>query len=51
MKLSTCMVIRKLSLFRVHVRTQIRQVHGLVDDFVSQVIDMEVSNQLCGHML
>jgi hypothetical protein len=51
MKLSICMVIINLSLFRVDVRTHIRQAHGLVDNYVSQVIDMEVSNQSCGHML
>ena len=28
----------------------IRLAHVLVDDYVSQVMDMEMSNQLCGHM-
>ena len=46
-KLFTCMVIKELSLVGVHVRTHvnIRLAHRLVDDYVSQVIDMEMSNQ------
>jgi len=28
----------------------IRLAHILVDDYVSQVMDMEMSNQLYGHM-
>ena len=45
-KLFTCMVILKLSLVGVHVRTHmnIRLVHVLADDYVSQVMDMEMSN-------
>jgi hypothetical protein len=41
------MDIIKLSLVGVHVRTHmnIRLAHGLVDGYVSQVIDMEMSNQ------
>ena len=40
------MVILKLSLIRVHVRIHMnaRLAHVLVDDFVSQVIDIEMSN-------
>jgi hypothetical protein len=40
------MVILKLFLAEVHVWTHmdIRQTHVLVDDCVSQVIDMEMSN-------
>jgi len=40
------MVILKLSLFGVHVRTQmnIRSANVLVDEYVSQVIDIEMSN-------
>jgi len=40
------MVILKLSLIRVHVRIymNIRLAYVLVDDFVSQVIDIEMSN-------
>jgi len=40
------MVIIKLSLIRVHVRTHmnIRLAHVLVDDYVSEVIDIEMSN-------
>lgn len=47
MKLITCMVILNMSLVGVHVRTHmnIRLAHVLVDDYVSQVIDMEMSNQ------
>jgi hypothetical protein len=43
-RLFTCMVIRKLFLVRVHVWTHmnIRIAHVLVDDYVSQVIDMEM---------
>ena len=46
-KLITCMVILNLSLVGVHVRTNlnIRLAHVLVDDYVSQVIDMEMLNQ------
>ena len=46
-KLITCMVILNMSLVGVHVRTHlnIRLAHVLVDDYVSQVIDMEMSNQ------
>ena len=45
-KLFTCMVILKLSLVGVHVRTHmnIRLAHVLVDDYVSQVMDMEMLN-------
>jgi hypothetical protein len=45
-RLFTCMVILKLILVGVHVWTQmnIRLAHVLVDDCVSQVIDMEMSN-------
>ena len=45
-KLFTCMVILKLSLVGVHVRTHmnIRLTHVLVDDYVSQVMDMEMLN-------
>jgi hypothetical protein len=44
--LFTCMVILKMFLVRVHARTQIniRLAYVLVDDYVSQVIDMEMSN-------
>jgi len=40
------MVIVKLFLVGVHVRTHIdiRLAHVLVDDYVSQVMDMEMSN-------
>jgi len=40
------MVILNLSLIRVRVRIHmnIRLAHVLVDDFVSQVIDIEMSN-------
>ena len=40
------MVILKLSLVGVHVRTHmnIRLVHVLADDYVSQVMDIEMSN-------
>jgi len=40
------MVIIKLSLVRVRVRTHmnIRSVHVLIDDYVSQVINIEMSN-------
>ena len=40
------MVILKLSLIRVRVRIHmnVRLAHVLVDDFVSQVIDIEMSN-------
>ena len=40
------MVILKMFLVRVHARTQmnIRLAYVLVDDYVSQVIDMEMSN-------
>jgi len=40
------MVILKLSLIRVRVRIDmnIRLAHVLVDDYVSQVIDIEMSN-------
>ena len=40
------MVILKLSLIRVCVRIHmnIRLAHVLVDEFVSQVIDIEMSN-------
>jgi len=42
----TCMVILMLSLIRVRVRIHmnVRLAHVLVDDFVSQVIDIEMSN-------
>ena len=45
-KLFTYMVILNMSLVGVHVRTHlnIRLAHVLVDDYVSQVIDMEMSN-------
>ena len=43
-KLFTCMVILKLSLVGVNVRTHMRLVHVLADDYVSQVMDMEMSN-------
>ena len=45
-KLITCMVILNMSLVGVHVRTHlnIRLAHVLVDYYVSQVIDMEMSN-------
>jgi predicted ABC-type exoprotein transport system permease subunit len=45
-RLFTCMVILKLFLVGVHVWTHmnIRLAHVLVDDSVSQVIDMEISN-------
>ena len=45
-KLFTCMVILELSLVEVHVRTHmnIRLVHVLADDYVSQVMDMKMSN-------
>jgi hypothetical protein len=45
-RLLTCMVILKLFLVGVHVWTHmnIRLAHVLVDDSVSQVIDMEMSN-------
>lgn len=41
------MVILKLSLVGVHVRTHVNNglAHVSVDDHVSQVIDMEMSNQ------
>ena len=40
------MVILKLSVVGVYVRTHmnIRLAHVLVDDYVSQVMDMEMSN-------
>jgi len=40
------MVLLKLSLIRVHVRIHmnIRLAYVLVDDFASQVIDIEMSN-------
>jgi len=40
------MVILNMSLVGVHVRTHlnIRLAHVLVDDYVSRVIDMEMSN-------
>ena len=40
------MVILKLSLIRVRVRIHMNIIlaHVLVDDFVSQVIDIEMSN-------
>jgi len=40
------MVILKLSLIRVRVRTRmnIRLAHVLVDDYVLQIIDIEMSN-------
>ena len=40
------MVILKMFLVRVHARTHmnIRLAHVLVDDYVSQVMDMEMSN-------
>jgi hypothetical protein len=40
------MVILKLFLVRVHVWTymNIRLAHVLVDEYVSQVIDMQISN-------
>ena len=46
-KLITYIVILNMSLVGVHVRTHlnIRLAHVLVDDYVSQVIDMEMSNQ------
>ena len=45
-KLFTCIVILKLFLVGVHVWTHmnIRLAHVLVDDYVSQVMDMEISN-------
>jgi len=45
-RLFTCMVILKMFLVGVHVRTHlnIRLAHVLVDDYVSQVMDMEMSN-------
>ena len=45
-KLFTCMVILKMFLVGVHVRTRmnIRLAHVLVDDYVSQVMDMEMAN-------
>ena len=45
-KLITCIVILNMSLVGVHVRTHlnIRLAHVLVDDYVSQVMDMEMSN-------
>jgi hypothetical protein len=45
-RLFTCMVILKLFLVGVHVWTHmnIRLAYVLVDDCVSQVIDMELSN-------
>ena len=41
------MVILKLSLIgvRVRIHANIRSAHVLVDDYVSQVMDMEMSNQ------
>ena len=40
------MVILKMFLVGVHARTHmnIRLAHVLVDDYISQVIDMEMSN-------
>ena len=40
------MVILKMSLVGVHVRIHmnVRLAHVLVDDYVSQVMDMEMSN-------
>ena len=40
------MVMLKMFLFGVHARTHmnIRLTHVLVDDYVSQVMDMEMSN-------
>jgi len=40
------MIVLKLSLIRVHVRTHMnfRLAYALVDDYVSQVIDIEMSN-------
>ena len=40
------MVILKMFLVRVHAKTHmnIRLAHILVDDYVPQVIDMEMSN-------
>jgi len=40
------MVVLKMSLIRVHVRTHmnIRLAYVLVDDYVSQVIDIKMSN-------
>ena len=45
-KLFTCMVILKMFLVGVHVRKymNIRLAHVLVDDYASQVMDMEMSN-------
>jgi hypothetical protein len=45
-RLFTCMIILKLFQVEVHVWTHmnIRLAHVLVDDSVSQVIDMEMSN-------
>ena len=42
LRLFTCMVILKLFIVGVHVRTHmdIRLAHVLVDDYVSQVMDM-----------
>ena len=41
-RLFTCMVILKLFVVGVHVRTHmdIRLAHVLVDDYISQVMDM-----------
>ena len=52
-KLITWMIILNWSLVGFHVRTHmnIRLAHVLVDDYVSQVMDMGMSNQLCEHML
>ena len=45
-KLFTCMIILKMLLVGVHARTHmnIRLAHVLVDDYVSQVMDIEMSN-------
>ena len=45
-KLITCMVILNMSLVGVHLRTHlnIRLAHVLVDDYISQVMDMEMLN-------
>ena len=45
-KLFTCMNVLKLFLVGVHVWTHmnIRLAHVLVDDYISQVMDMEMSN-------
>jgi hypothetical protein len=46
-KLYSCVVIIKLFLVGLHVRTRmnIRLAHVLVNDYILQVIDMEIINQ------